>query len=355
MSLCVMLIEPSYDCDYSLIYQKAHNSMNFSDLSLAEQMQQLYKQYGELPGITIELHKELLAINVENKAANATVFLQGAQLSHYQINGQQPTVWCSEQCDYKTGQSLRGGIPICWPWFGDLDSNPETIQQQFDTSAIPADQAPAHGFARNVPWQLDNINIDSAELTQLTLSLDTQDNAPNYWPYSCRLQLTISIGKQLSLSLIVKNNSEQALSFSNALHTYFATGDIHQTQITGLENLNYLDSIDNWQTKTQQVSVSIDQEVDRIYQGTDEQEMGKTVSVIDKQWQRVTSITSQGSNSGVLWNPWVDKSKQLSQFNDDDYQAMLCYETANVMEDCKLIAAGDSYTLGLTIDSSPLN
>jgi glucose-6-phosphate 1-epimerase len=324
--------------------------MTFSDLSLAEQMQQLYQQYGELAGITIELHKELLAINIENKAASATVFLQGAQLSHYQQKEQQPTLWCSEQCDYKTGQSLRGGIPICWPWFGDIERNPQSIQQQFDTSATSIEQAPAHGFARNIMWQLDNITIDSDEQTQLTLSLDTQTNAPDYWPYPCRLQLLISVGKQLSLRLVVENNSQQALTFSNALHTYFATSDIDQTQISGLENLSFQDCVDDWQIKTQTGSVCINQEVDRIYQGST-----KAISIHDKQWQRTTVVSSEGSSSAVLWNPWIEKSTRLSQFKADDYQHMLCIETANVMDDCRQVDAGESYALELTITSTSLS
>jgi len=92
-----------------------------------QQMQQLYQRFGELPGVVIELHKELLAVHIQNDAATATVFLQGAQLSQYQAKGQPASIWCSDSCDYKAGSPLRGGIPICWPWFGDFDRNPKTV------------------------------------------------------------------------------------------------------------------------------------------------------------------------------------------------------------------------------------
>ncbi len=124
-------------------------------VDIGQQMQQLYSQFGDLPGISIELHKQLLAIRVENKQATATVFLQGAQLSDYQKQGEQPIIWCSPHCDYQNGQSLRGGIPLCWPWFGDLARNPEPVRQHINQTT----DAPAHGFVRNRLWSLSTVEI----------------------------------------------------------------------------------------------------------------------------------------------------------------------------------------------------
>ncbi|MEH6604537.1 MAG: hypothetical protein V7711_03060, partial [Pseudomonadales bacterium] len=138
---------------------------------IASTMQQLYAQFGELPGVTIELHKELIAISVVNQAATATVFLQGAQLSHYQLPNQHPIIWCSDLCDYSEGQSLRGGIPVCWPWFGDLNRNPDKLKQQ-----VTGLDAPAHGFVRKQIWQLDNVQILNDKTTQLVLSLAVRKN-----------------------------------------------------------------------------------------------------------------------------------------------------------------------------------
>ena len=107
-------------------------------------MQTLYSQYGELPGISIELHKELIAVAVETSSATARIFLQGAQISEYELKGQAPTLWLSPECDYRPGQPLRGGIPISWPWFGAMDRNPDAISGQLDDPSPPA-----HGFARN--------------------------------------------------------------------------------------------------------------------------------------------------------------------------------------------------------------
>ena len=326
---------------HPLIFSKGSTS----HMNIGQQMQQLYQQFGELPGITIELHRDLLAISITNDRADATVFLQGAQLSHFQPKDQQhPVIWCSPDCEYKSGQSLRGGIPVCWPWFGDASRNPEPVQQ-----LIGSEPAPAHGIARNQLWNLDNIEIINTGHTRLTLSLNVE-NEP-LWPQHCQLQLTMEISQQLELRWKVSNLSQQALAFSGALHSYFAINNTQQLTVTGLEALPFIDCMDQWQTKTEPAAVCIDQEIDRIYQGTN----NKTISLVDTGWQRVINITSQGSNSAVLWNPWIEKAKRLSQFPDDAYQSMLCLETANAAEDFVTLDAGDTHQLTLTISIDPLS
>ncbi|WP_101759984.1 D-hexose-6-phosphate mutarotase [Oceanicoccus sp. KOV_DT_Chl] len=312
-------------------------------MDIGQQMQQLYQQFGELPGITIELHKELLAINIENDMAQATVFLQGAQLSHFQPKQQaQAVIWCSPDCDYRQGQSLRGGIPVCWPWFGDPSRNPEAVQQ-----LMGAEPLSAHGIVRNQLWDLRAIEIVNTGHTRLTLSL-TVENEPA-WPYTCQLQLMIDISDQLQLHWQITNLSQQTLSFSGALHSYFAVSKISQLAVNGLENLNYIDCLDQWQLKSEAEPVIIDREVDRIYQ-----QCSNRVSLLDSGWQRLIHIDSQGSNSAVLWNPWIEKAKRLSHYPDDAYQAMVCLETANIVDDMVTLAAGASHQLSITISTESL-
>ncbi|MBL4827877.1 MAG: D-hexose-6-phosphate mutarotase [Spongiibacteraceae bacterium] len=315
-------------------------------ITIAQQMQQLYSQFGELEGISIELHKNLLAVRVENSQATATVFLQGAQLSHYQLNNQAPIIWCSESNDYQQGKSLRGGIPICWPWFGDLSRNPDNVKQQIGDIA----NAPAHGFVREQLWQLDQVEIVNPKLTRLTLSLTLAENTNAYWSYPCALQLTIIIGQQLTLQLQIKNLSQQTFAFSNALHSYFAVGDINQVTINGLESHPYIDCLDQWQSHTQDSALSINQEVDRIYKNTN-----NTISITDSAWKRVIEIENKGSNSAVVWNPWKDKAKRLSQFDDHDYQNMLCIETANIDDDHVVLPSGKTHQLEVQIRQSSMN
>jgi glucose-6-phosphate 1-epimerase len=309
--------------------------------NLGQQMQQLYNQFGELSGITIELHKALLAVRVENAQASATVFLQGAQLSQYQRRGEAPIIWCSEQADYKQGQSLRGGIPICWPWFGDLNFNPDAVKQQVAVSA--ADSVPAHGIVRNRPWELQAIDIIDDNTTRLTLTLRLEKDQEPLWPHASDLKLIINIADQLNVQFEVHNRSNQTIAFSSALHTYFQVQAIDQVRIEGLDQLNYIDCLNDWSEHQQAGTITIDGEVDRIYRNTQQ-----PITIHDGN-SRIIYVRSSGSNSTVVWNPWIEKAKRLSHFADNAYQQMLCIETANAEQDFIELAAGEKHQLGLTI------
>ncbi|WP_339338841.1 D-hexose-6-phosphate mutarotase [uncultured Oceanicoccus sp.] len=308
---------------------------------IGQQMQQLYSQFGQLAGVVIELHKELLAVRITNKAATATVFLQGAQLSHYQAVGQPAIIWCSNQCEYRKGEPLRGGIPICWPWFGDIRRNAEQVQQQ-----IPAhNPMPAHGFVRNRVWDLLSIETPDPHSTTLHLQLKLADNQEPLWPYACELNMLITVSDTLSLDFAVTNLSANTVSFSSALHSYFGINAIDDTIVGGLDGLTYIDCLENWQPQQQHGSLVIDQEVDRIYRGTEH-------AITIKDAKRRITLQSQGSHSAVVWNPWIEKSKRLSHFADDDYLRMLCIETANAEQDFIKLAPHKRHHLKLDISSS---
>ena len=306
---------------------------------LGQYMQQLYQQFGGQPGVVIELHRELLAVRVSNQAAIATVFLQGAQISHYQRQGEKPLIWCSDYCNYSHGTPLRGGIPICWPWFGDLKRNSQELQQQIPDSE---GSAPAHGFARNRQWQLQSVNIIDPQTTELVLDTEIDPNETVLWPYACKLTMTILVGETLELSFEVTNKDQQSFRYTSALHSYFAISDIAETHITGLEGESYLDCMDDWQAKVQQGPIHFNQETDRLYQG-----QCSDIQIHDS--QRRISLLSQNSRSAVVWNPWTEKAKNLSHFGLQDYRRMVCVETANAGEDAVTLKPGESHRLNLVI------
>ena len=322
-------------------------------IDLGQEMQQLYQQFGELPGVSIELHRELLAVSVENTQASATIFLQGAQLSHYQKRGEPETIWCSPDGDYSSATPLRGGIPVCWPWFSNLANNPERLKN----AIIPLGhkgEFPAHGFVRNRHWQLKAVDNINEGLTRVQLHLSLAKDEEPFWPWATELDLVILIGDTLQLTLEVHNCSNQTVLFSGALHSYFAVSEIENISVDGLDGLGYIDCMDNWQQHKQQGPLVIDTEVDRIYSGQGSRQSGMVISLDDQQWQRKITITSEGSNSAVLWNPWTEKSRRLPHFADDAYQTMLCIETANADKDAVELPAGEIHQLTLTIDSKNL-
>lgn len=314
--------------------------------NLGNTMQKLYERFGELPGIRIELYKELLAISIDNDSASATIFLQGAQLTHYQRHNEAAVIWCSETCDYQSGTPLRGGIPVCWPWFGQADKNPPQVRQQ-----LPLAKAPAHGFVRNRLWQVEEIKQPHPHTTELTLSLDLSGQETDFWPFATKLNMHFIIGEQLNVSLSINNLSDHTVTFSGALHTYLAVNDISAVSINGLEGLGYIDCLRDWTPQQQQGPLRFDQETDRIYHGTGV----SPITLVDNHGPRAIVLTCRGSNSAIVWNPWIEKARRLSNFPAEAYRKMLCIETANADRDIITLAPQKAHQLSLTISSQTLN
>ncbi|MGS2718263.1 D-hexose-6-phosphate mutarotase [Eionea flava] len=324
-------------------------------MSLANTISALYADYGQLKGVTIECQKELVAIGIKNQAATAEVFLQGAQVTRYQPNNSSPFLFLSDACDYQSGQALRGGIPICWPWFGLLDKNPSSVRQSVgflsaedSGSLLAKGSLPAHGFVRERDWSVTSIRTPADNLTIIELSYHVTDEP--LWPFNTLLSYRIAIGKTLSVSLHVHNQSDKALTYSGALHSYLSINDIAHTRVSGLDGCHYYDALEsddenNWLFKQQEGDIVFSQETDRVYQTT-----GGAIQVRDGD-NRVLELTSSGSKSAVVWNPWLDKARTLSQFTTSDYTRMLCIETANAVDDVVTLAPDASHRIELTFSA----
>lgn len=281
---------------------------------------------------------ELPCIQVEHPLASALIALQGAQLLRYTPTGSKPVIWLSDTAAYQKGKSVRGGIPICWPWFGDARKNPVEVQR-----ILPQGELPAHGWVRDKPWLLDSVTSDEAGVL-LRFIFPDKNALPLPFPKDIELSLEIHIGAELSLCLTTHNGSDQTIQFSQALHSYFAVSNIDQVQVKNLEGVHYIDTLDEWCKKSDAKALSIDQETDRIYLDTPEE-----IVIADTGWQRELSVRTRHSKSAVVWNPWTEKSKRLSQFEDDAYVGMLCVESANVLGDVALLEARSTTHLQLSI------
>ena len=275
--------------------------------------------------------------------AQIEITAQGAQLLSYQVGQQPPIIWLSETAEFNPGQSARGGIPICWPWFGAIARNPQTVQNMTTASA------PFHGLARLHEWQLvDQCTTEHSAC--LVLALDTQTQPLAEWPHAARVTLEVLLtAEQLSLKLSTDNLGQSTLHLSQALHSYFSISDIEHVQVTGFENCHYIETLENWQEKTQSGAIIFSGETDRIYL-----QPATTLSIVDNHWHRRIQLTSQHSHSAVVWNPWTKKARQLSQFKPSAWQQMLCIETANVWDDCITLTANQNHCLDLIISCQPL-
>jgi glucose-6-phosphate 1-epimerase len=287
---------------------------------------------------------QLACWRVRTASAELLVAQQGAQILRYQRDGEQPLIWLSEQAEFKQGQGVRGGVPVCWPWFGDLRRNPQAVQAMYQGGSL----VPAHGLVRALDWQL--LGIDSQDHSVvLEFVFNSVEQPQPEWPHAAELKLRIRLDDQLHLELETRNLGDTPLTFSQALHSYFAVSDIRQVRVEGLRGCRYIDTLDNWLERQQSDTLSFHGETDRIYLDTPAQ-----LSIVDPTWQRRIQLCSSGSASAVLWNPWVDKARRLSQFADDAWQGMLCIEHANVLADVVLLAPGAQHRLSVSLWSEAL-
>lgn len=280
---------------------------------------------------------ELPALRVRNAHADALIALQGAQLLEYAPRDRRPIIWLSERAEFKRDQGVRGGIPVCWPWFGELARNPAAVR-----AAVPHPGAPAHGLVRSQAWLLESI-AERAEDTEIVLRFPTSALSAA-WPHSAELTLGIVVGATLRLRLCTRNTGNAPLAFSQALHTYFSVSDSRRIEIHGFEGTRYIDTLDGWREFSQHGPIRADGEIDRIYQ-----EVPDHVELRDPDWGRTIHLRSARSRSAVVWNPHTEKAKRLSQFDSDAWQRMFCIETANVMADSVELAAGEERSLDLEI------
>jgi len=288
---------------------------------------------------------ELTCWRVRHGANELLISQQGAQILSYQQDDQPPLIWLSEQAAYKRGHGARGGVPVCWPWFGSLLRNPQTVQAMHRQP----EAAPAHGLVRALDWQLQGIDCrDDGIALEFAYNSTTQPLAD--WPHAAELRLCIQLDERLQIKLGTRNLGETPLSISQALHSYFAVSDIRHVTVEGLHGCHYIETLEDWQQREQTGALHFNGETDRIYLDTP-----ANLSILDPAWQRRIHLLSSGSHSAVVWNPWTDKAQRLSQFASDAWQGMLCIEHANVMEDVLTLAPGEQHWLEVSLWADAVN
>jgi D-hexose-6-phosphate mutarotase len=259
--------------------------------------------------------------------AQALVALHGAQVLNWVIGGS-GLLWLSPVARIRSGKGIRGGIPVCWPWFGDH-----------------ADDAkkPAHGFVRHREWRVAATHA-TADAVAITLVTTTTDADQALWPHRAELCLTVNLGATLALSLETRNTGTAPFPLTEALHTYFRVSDIANVSVTGLEGRSYLDKLDGFARKTQAGAIEFAGEVDRIYVGDTSR-----ITLLDRGSDWRIGIESTGSRSAVVWNPWTAKTALLGDMGSPDaFRQMVCIETANAGDDVITLAPGATHTLGVT-------
>ncbi len=290
-------------------------------------IQQLNAAFGIADQVKfIEVKGGLHFIQVNNKKASALISVYAGQvLSFKPVTETEDILFFSDNAFFIEGKAMRGGIPICWPWFGDAPEGADL---------------PAHGFVRNNIWNVSEVDALQNGDTKISLEFIDSEMTRELWPHNFKLVLEIIVGESLSLNLRTKNTGKQTLSITEALHTYFNVGDSSQVKILGLEKTEYLDKAEEFVKVCQVGAITVEQAMDHIHTGD-----GRNLTISDSVLNRNIKITSSGNANVVVWNPGPEGAEKMQDLNSEDYKNFVCVEIANTASNSVKIQPGQEYNM----------
>ena len=272
-------------------------------------------------------------LRVDGSAGWAEIYLHGAHVTAWAPRGQESVLWMSGLSRFEESTAIRGGIPVCFPWFGPLVGHPG---------------APRHGFARTASWTFDGAHDDGQDVTvRLTLS-DSDATRGSAWPHPFSAVCTVVVGARLTVALEVTSTGDAPVAYEEALHTYLAVADVTAAEVTGLEGVAYLDkTAGGARVAGEDGPLRVAGEVDRIYVGAP-----STVTLRDRAGARTIRVAASGSGSTVVWNPGREGARATSDLDDDGWSTMICVEASNVGPAAVHLGPGESDTLVTSIGVS---
>ncbi len=255
-----------------------------------------------------------------DRFGSAEVYLHGAHVTGWIPAGGAPVLWMSGSSLYREDAAIRGGIPICFPWFGGGPAD---------------DQKPSHGYARLREWRIVSATEDDDGVTLAFALPPEEGDLPLEATYK------VTVGASLGLALEVRNAGEEPVTVEAALHTYLAVSDVREVAVEGLDGAVYLDRLGGPDPVRQEEDViTFAAETDRIYVGTE-----ASVVVDDPGAGRRITVHKTGSTNTVVWNPWADKARAMADFGDDEWPGMLCVETADVRDGALTLGPGAEHVM----------
>lgn len=280
----------------------------------------------EIPGHVslVEGEGGLWKILVTSSISRAEIYLHGAHVTRFEKMGEPPLLFMSEASEYTHQKPIRGGVPVIFPWFG------------------PRDGAPGHGYARTAEWELMETFLTADGSVTLRLRLPRHEDF--------EVDYLVTVGNELTLELVVHHLGDRTVEFETCLHTYFQVSAIDAISITGLSNCGFLDQLTGTHQVESAPALRISREVDRVYHDTT-----ATVEIHDPGHQRTIRIGKSGSNSTVVWNPWIDKSIRMPDFGDEEYLHMVCVESGNIGPNKTILQAGERSVLKVVLSSETLS
>jgi glucose-6-phosphate 1-epimerase len=264
-------------------------------------------------------------VRVSTPAASAEIYLHGAQVTSWRPAGSEEAIFLSEHSRWEDGRAIRGGIPICFPWFR-AKANDST--------------APAHGFVRTKEWQIDSIDAEKDGSVTVTFSTEGDDSTRRWWTHEFRLVHRVTIGNTLRLELTATNTGSTPFRFEEALHTYFRIGEAGSVRIRGLDGVRYLDNTDGNREKVQSGEVAIAAPIDNAYLNT-----RGSAELVDPILRRTLRTEKENSATTIVWNPWQQGAAALADLGKDEWRQMTCVEASNILGSSASLAPGEQHTM----------
>lgn len=265
----------------------------------------------------------------------AIVALHGAQILSWVPTGHRDVFWLSP-IERPAPAAIRGGVPICWPWFG---------KQGMPIGAMQ------HGPVRNRPWEVVGVQVDSSERISITFApspATTPDDPLARFATHLQPTLRIDLGEALVQTLQTRNTGSEPFALTQALHSYFAVHDATQVQVAELAGLHYDDKLSNATRQSQHGSFTLDTACDRIYEHATSAP-SHHCTLQDPSWQRRIHITTQGSQSLVVWNPGEAQAHTMADVPGGAWRKFICMEAANAGIDVVTLMPGAQHRITQTL------
>jgi glucose-6-phosphate 1-epimerase len=264
-------------------------------------------------------------VNVTGPLAEAEIYLHGAQVTAWRPAGEKEVLFLSEHSKWEDGRAIRGGIPVCFPWF----------RAKADDA-----NAPAHGFVRTKEWNLESVQVGRDGAVTVVCATGSDEGTRRWWPHEFRLALQITVGKTLGMELTVTNTGKTAFRCEEALHTYFRVADVEQVEVRGLEGVTFLDNMDGNCQKVQPDGLRLSGPLDNAYIDTE-----SAVEFFDPGLGRMVRTAKENSSTTIVWNPWRQGAAKLADLGDEEWRQMLCVEASNILGGGISLDPGKEHTM----------
>jgi len=275
----------------------------------------------------------LARVEISSPLAHGEMYVHGAHVTSWRPAGSEEVLFLSSKSRWEEGQAIRGGIPICFPWFRGKADDP---------------CAPAHGFVRTRSWQLYSIVENNAEVA-VTMFIESDAQTRRWWPAEFRLVHRVTFGSELKLELVCINTGKTPLHFEEALHTYNQVADVGSVRLQGLDGAPFLDNTDSNKEKTQLGDIAIASQTDNAFIDTE-----NTVDLLDPKMHRRIRLRKANSSTTVVWNPWQDGAGSLKDLGEGEWKQFVCVEASNIIGTAITLAPGQEHTMSAVLSVARL-